>query len=153
DDRNGDSQIANRKSQIANVDETQWSMADRWIVSRFNRTVDEANQALAAYRFDLYAKSCYDFFWRDLCDWYIEAIKPDLKDPNRAPTVAHVLAATLDGALRLMHPIIPFITETIWWKLNETRPHRGLPGRLDCGDAPSKRLIKAPWPTVGDFSQ
>jgi valyl-tRNA synthetase len=75
-----------------------------------------------------------------------------------------------------MHPIIPFITETIWWKLNEVRPHRGLPGRIDCSGSPSpagaassaastqhsglstqhspsKRLIKAAWPTVGDFSQ
>ena len=121
------------------------AFADRWIVSRFNRAVEEANAALAAYRFDQYAKACYDFFWRDFCDWYVEAIKPAMKDPARAGQTANVLAAVLDGALRLMHPMIPFITETIWWRLNEVRPQRGLPGRIEC--PPSKRLVLAGWPT------
>ena len=133
------------------VDENAWSLADRWIVTRFNRTLDEANAAIAAYRFDQYAHACYDFFWRDFCDWYVEASKPAMKDPARAVQTAHVLAAVLDGSLRLMHPMIPFITETIWWKLNDVRPSRGLPGRLEC--PPSKRLIHAQWPTVGDYSQ
>ena len=135
------------------VDEQRWSMADRWIVSRFNRTVEEASAALTSYRFDLYAKACYDFFWRDFCDWYVEATKPAMKDPARAGQTANVLAAVLDGALRLMHPVIPFITETIWWKLNEVRPgNRDLPGRLIAASG-SSRLVKAPWPAVGDFSQ
>lgn len=133
------------------VDEQTWAMADRWIVSRFNRTVEEANRALGAYRFDQYAKACYDFFWRDFCDWYLEAIKPAMKDPARAGQTAKVLAAVLDGCLRLMHPMIPFITETIWWRLNEVRPERGLPGRIEC--PASKLLIQAAWPKVGDFSQ
>ena len=127
-------------------DERKWSLADRWIVSRFNRTVEAANAALEAYRFDQYAKACYDFFWGDLCDWYVEAIKPALRDPQRAGQTATVLAAVLDGALRLMHPMIPFITEVLWWRLNEVRSVRGLPGRIEC--RPSKRLIKATWPTV-----
>ena len=50
-----------------------------------------------------------------------------------------------------MHPVIPFITETIWWQLNDARPQRGLPGRLEC--PPSPRLIKAKWPTVGRFAE
>src|SRR5258706_448553 len=134
------------------VDEMKWSLADRWIVSRFNRTVEESNAALKVYRFDVYAKACYDFFWRDFCDWYVEATKPAMKDPARAAQTANVLAAVLDGALRLMHPIIPFITETIWWKLNEVRPHRALTGRLE-GSPHSPRLIKAKWPSVGSFSE
>jgi valyl-tRNA synthetase len=145
--------ISNLESQTPEpVDEQKWSMADRWIVSRFNRTVEEANTALTNYRFDLYAKACYDFFWRDFCDWYVEAVKPAMKDPARAGQTANVVAAVLDGALRLMHPVIPFITETIWWKLNEVRPGaRTLPGRIEGSDSP--RLVKASWPTVGDFSQ
>ncbi len=67
------------------VDEMKWSLADRWVVSRFNRTVAEADAALKDYRFDVYAKACYDFFWRDLCDWYLEAIKPAMKDPAAPP--------------------------------------------------------------------
>ena len=133
------------------VDEMKWSLADRWIVSRFNRAVEEANAALKNYRFDTYAKACYDFFWRDFCDWYVEATKPAMKDPARAGQTANVLAAVLDGALRLMHPVIPFITETIWWKLCEVRPVRGLPGRIMGCTSP--RLILAAWPRVGDFSQ
>jgi valyl-tRNA synthetase len=121
---------------------SEGTIADRWIVSRFNRTVEEANAALAIYRFDQYAKTCYDFFWRDFCDWYVETIKPALKDPQRAGQTADILANVLDGALRLMHPMIPFITETIWWRLNTVRPQRGI-------DSPSKRLILAPWPTPG----
>ncbi|HEX4053515.1 MAG TPA: valine--tRNA ligase [Tepidisphaeraceae bacterium] len=128
------------------VDETKWSLADRWIVSRFNRTVGEADAALALYRFDQYAKACYDFVWDDFCAWHVEASKPTLKDPARAGQIANVLAAVLDGALRLMHPIIPFITETIWWRLNEVRPRRGLPGKIECPF--SKRLILAKWPSI-----
>ncbi|HLL88550.1 MAG TPA: class I tRNA ligase family protein, partial [Tepidisphaeraceae bacterium] len=127
------------------------SLADRWIVSRFNRTVQASDEALAIYRFDQYAKTCYDFFWNDLCAWYLEAIKPAMNDPKRAPQTANVLAAVLDGSLRLLHPIIPFITETVWWRLNDVRPQRGLPGRLGC--EPSKRLIHAAWPKVGPFAE
>jgi valyl-tRNA synthetase len=128
-------------------DERKWSLADKWIVSRFNRTLEAANAAIETYRFDQYAKTCYDFFWGDLCAWYVEAIKPALRDPDRAGQTATVLAAVLDGALRLMHPMIPFITEVLFWRLNEIRPSRGLPNRIDL--PPSPRLIKAAWPTVG----
>ncbi|MGD0767184.1 MAG: valine--tRNA ligase [Tepidisphaeraceae bacterium] len=129
------------------VDQSKWTLADRWIVSRFNRTVKEADAALAGYRFDQYAKICYDFFWNDFCDWYVEASKPALKAPATAGQTANVLAAVLDGALRLLHPMVPFITETIWWRLNEVRPQRGLPGKIEC--PPSKRLILAAWPAEG----
>jgi valyl-tRNA synthetase len=114
------------------------SLADLWIVSRFNRAVADSNAALAIYRFDQYAKACYDFFWRDFCDWYVEAAKPAMKDPARSAATADVLATVLDGALRLMHPMIPFITERIWWQLNEVRPANR-----------SKRLILANWPIAG----
>src|SRR4029077_8152941 len=107
--------------------------------------------ALRDYRFDQYAKACYDFFWGDLCDWYLEEIKPAMEDAKRAPETANVLATVLDGSMRLMHPMIPFITEVLWWRLNEVRPQRGLPGRIEC--APSPRLIKAAWPKVGSFAE
>jgi valyl-tRNA synthetase len=140
-------------------DETKWSLADRWIVSRFNRTVAEVNAAIADYRFDQIARACYDFFWRDFCDWYVEAVKPAMRDPKRAGQTANVLAAVLDGSLRLLHPVIPFITELVYQRLNEVRPTRGLPGRLECPSLnPEPQtlnplLIKAPWPTIGSFSE
>jgi valyl-tRNA synthetase len=128
------------------TDQSKWSLADRWIISRFARTLEAANTAIATYRFDQYAKACYDFFWGDFCDWYVEAIKPALKDPSRAGQTANVLAAMIDGALRLMHPMIPFITEVLFWRLNELRPERSLDGsvKLPAG----QRLIKAAWPTA-----
>jgi valyl-tRNA synthetase len=70
-----------------------------------------------------------------------------MKDPKRAGATSNVLASVIDGALRLLHPMIPFITETIWWKLNDVRPLRGVADRLAC--PPSKRLIKAAWPKAG----
>jgi valyl-tRNA synthetase len=140
-----------KKSDQKSKTKNQKSLADQWIISRFNQTVKETEAALSVYRFDQYAKACYDFFWRDFCDWYVEASKPAMKDPNRAGATAEVLAAVLDGALRLMHPVIPFITETIWWRLNEVRPQRGIPGMLEC--PPSERLIKAAWPKVGPIDE
>ncbi len=59
--------------------------------------MEEANAALAIYRFDQYAKTCYDFFWRDFCDWYVEAIKPAMKDPKRAAQMADTLTTVLDA--------------------------------------------------------
>ncbi|HEV8378233.1 MAG TPA: valine--tRNA ligase [Tepidisphaeraceae bacterium] len=130
------------------VDEKSWTIHDRWILSRLMRTIQEADAALAAYRFDLYAKACYDFFWRDLCDWYIEAIKPELKDGQRQAQVANILTTTLDQSLRLLHPIIPFITETIWQNLNTIRASRALKGRIEA--PPSDLLINAKWPEFND---
>jgi len=145
--------IANvAKTKPEPVDETKWSMADRWIVSRFNRTAAEVEEMFRAYRFDQYAKACYDFFWNDFCGWYVEASKPALRDPKRAGQTANILAAVLDGSLRLLHPVMPFITETIWWRLNDARPgDRSNPGRIEA--PPSERLIKAKWPTVGSFAE
>ena len=60
------------------------TLADRWIISRFNRTVAEADDRSEHYRFDQYAKACYDFFWRDFCDWYVEADQARVKDPQPA---------------------------------------------------------------------
>ena len=131
------------------AEESQWTIPDRWVLSRLMRTIKECDDALAAYRFDQYAKTAYDFFWRDLCDWYIEAIKPDLKETSpRRGQAANVLAAALDHSLRLLHPIIPFITETIWWKFNEIRPDRSLGTVIAAGGSP--RLIRAQWPQYND---
>ncbi len=130
------------------VDESKWSLVDRWILSRLAHTVHDADDALKSYRFDAYGKACYDFFWRDLCDWYIEAIKPALRDPTRAGQISNILTACLDAALRLMHPMIPFITEIIWAKLHEARPNRELPNRLAAANSPT--IIRAAWPTMDD---
>ena len=139
--------LANLESIPATQPAGALSLADKWILSRLARTVAEANDALANYRFDQYARACYAFFWNDFCDWYVEVTKPALKDPSRAGTTAAVLAAVLDQSLRLMHPMIPFITETIWWRLNEVRPRRSLTDLVDAPPAPM--LVQAAWPAAG----
>jgi valyl-tRNA synthetase len=103
------------------------TLADRWILSRFNRVAGEVNEALETYRFHEAANRIYDFFWGEFCDWYIELIKPRLMveaDPDgRASRAACANLVTLfEAALRLLHPIMPFITEEIWQTIYENRP-------------------------------
>jgi valyl-tRNA synthetase len=133
------------EGDISSLPDVSSSLSDRWILSRLGRTILEVDEALSGYRFDQYAKTCYDFFWRDYCDWYIEATKPAMKDASRREGTAAVLAAALDAALRLMHPMIPFITEKVYWNLCEVMPEgRGIPGKLMGCTSP--RLIVAAWP-------
>jgi valyl-tRNA synthetase len=136
--------MAQIESAPAPVAGGETPLVEKWILSRLAATLGDIELALATYRFDLYAKAVYDFFWRDICDWYVEALKPVMKDPARAGNAAATLAAVLDAALRLLHPITPFITEAIWEKLNSVQPDRSIPGlRLP----PSAKLVKAAWPT------
>jgi valyl-tRNA synthetase len=98
--------------------------ADRFILSRLASTAAEVSASLEAYRFSEAAQATYAFFWNELCDWYIELVKPRLAgDDLVAKTAAEsVLVYTLDNALRLLHPFMPFITEEIWQKLPIDRP-------------------------------
>ncbi|HEX8340053.1 MAG TPA: valine--tRNA ligase [Tepidisphaeraceae bacterium] len=122
------------------------SLADRWILSKLSRAIADADAAIDGYRFDQYAKTLYDFFWRDLCDWYLEAAKPQMKDAAQRSVTARVLATLLDASMRLLHPAVPFVTEKIWWELNRVCPQRGVPGWIEC--PPSQRAIKAQWPAA-----
>jgi valyl-tRNA synthetase len=103
------------------------TLEDRWILSRFNRVTAEVNDALATYRFHEAANRIYDFFWGEFCDWYLELIKPRLnfeegEDTTRARRTCGNLVNLFDAALRLLHPVMPFITEEIWQTLYEGRP-------------------------------
>ena len=120
------------------------ALVDRWILSRLTRTIDATNAALEGYAFNVYAQTLYDFFWRDLCDWYLEAIKPIVREPGEAGERARaILAACLDASLRLLHPVVPFITEKMWENLAAIRPQRSIPGV----DLPASALcIHAAWP-------
>src|SRR5581483_10853173 len=99
---------------------------ERWILSRLNRTTDEVNKFLSAFRFDEASKSLYHFFWLEFCDWYVEMIKPVLfgKHGTEADqqNAKRVLLEVLDRSLRLLHPFMPFITEEIWQKLGGVEP-------------------------------
>ena len=100
------------------------ALEDRWILSRFHRTAREVNEALAAYRFDEAAHRVYTFFWGDFCDWYIELSKLRLnaEEPEVAQAALAVLTTLFDGALRLLSPFMPFITDELWHALYGGKP-------------------------------
>jgi len=106
------------------IDLRQTNLPNRWILSRFNETVKEVTEALEEYRFNEAAQAIYHFIWHEFCDWFLELIKPVLygkDEPQERPVTQYVLLRVLDGALRLLHPFMPFITEEIWQRL----PHEG----------------------------
>ena len=100
------------------------ALEDRWILSRFHRTAREVNEALAAYRFDEAAHRVYTFFWGDFCDWYIELSKLRLnaEEPEVVQAALAVLTTVFDGALRMLSPFMPFITEELWHALYGDKP-------------------------------
>lgn len=99
----------------------QYSIIDRWIISRWQETKKALHQHLEQYRFDLAAQALYDFTWHEYCDWYLELSKPTLTSGNYSEEIVrgtrHTLVNILEEMLRALHPIIPFITEEIWQKV------------------------------------
>jgi len=97
------------------------SIADRWIISRFNQTSAQVAEGMENYRFDLVSQALHEFIWNEYCDWYVELSKPVLWDeeanPKTAQTTRLVLLSTLEKSLRLLHPFMPYITEEIWQKV------------------------------------
>ncbi|HFC7743273.1 TPA: valine--tRNA ligase [Neisseria meningitidis] len=93
-----------------------YSFPDMWIVDRLNQTIEQVTQAYETYRFDLAAETLYSFVWNDYCDWYLELAKVQLQTgcASRQRATRHTLLRVLEAALRLLHPIIPFITEELW---------------------------------------
>jgi valyl-tRNA synthetase len=108
-------------------------LADRWIIDRCDQAVREATSAYQRFRLNDAAAAAYHFLWSDLADWYLEQVKPRLYGDQPGGDVARaVVAATFDVALRLLHPIMPFITETLW---------KRFPGR-----PAEASLVRTPWP-------
>jgi len=108
----------------ANGGEMELSLADRWIIGQFEQTVKTVHEAFDTYRFDLASQALYEFTWNQFCDWYLELTKPVLFPKNEQQGneaqqrgTRHTLVNVLEALLRLMHPIMPFITETIWQRV------------------------------------
>ncbi|CNI63428.1 valyl-tRNA synthetase [Yersinia intermedia] len=95
------------------------SLADRWILAEFNQTIKAYREAMDTYRFDLAAGILYEFSWNQFCDWYLELTKPVMNSGSDAELrgTRHTLIEVLEALLRLAHPIIPYITETIWQRV------------------------------------
>ncbi len=113
------------------------ALADRWIIARCDATVRAATEAYEKFRLNDAASAVYHFLWSDLADWYIEQAKPRLYGSQPGGDVARAVAAqTFDVALRLLHPVMPFVTETLW---------KRLPGRME-----TDSISVAPWPVPDD---
>jgi valyl-tRNA synthetase len=100
------------------------TLEDWWSLSRFNSVAQSVNESLEAYRFDQAASAIYDFFWGDFCDWYIELIKPRLAPEcaENARIACANLVRLFEASLRLLHPVMPFITDEIWHAIYEGNP-------------------------------
>ena len=123
---------------VEGISPASLTRADRWILSRLDTAVRECDAALAALRLNEYAETARRFVWNELADWYVETVKGRLDTPGDDCDVARaVLVHTFDYALRLLHPIVPFITEALWQRL----PVRAEEAALLC---------IAPWPVAGE---
>ncbi|WP_024296979.1 valine--tRNA ligase [Methylomicrobium lacus] len=114
------------------------TQVDRWILARLNQVTESTRQAIDNYRFDLAAQAIYEFIWNEFCDWYLELAKISLQadDPALQRGTRQTLVTVLETALRLAHPIIPFITEEIWQR---AAPLAGIQGET---------IMRQPYPAV-----
>ncbi|WP_447591814.1 valine--tRNA ligase [Stenotrophomonas rhizophila] len=116
--------------------------AERWILARLAAVSAEAQTHYANYRFDLLAQCLYEFAWNEFCDWFLELTKPALNGDNAddAASTRHTLLYVLEALLRLLHPLIPFVTEQLW---------RQVAPRLGLGE---DTLSLRPYPTAEEFA-
>jgi valyl-tRNA synthetase len=119
-------------------------MEDRWILSRLSTVSEELTTYLGRYQFDAATRSLRDFVWNEFCDWYLEMIKPRLRDETQKPAAQRMLVGVMDTILRMLQPFTPFVTEELWQRLNEIAPKRGL---LQPEPAAESVMI-ASWPEL-----
>jgi valyl-tRNA synthetase len=122
-------------------DEGDSSLVDKWIISRLHKTLHAIEDAIADYQFNAYADAVYHFVYDDFCGWYVEAIKPTIKT-NAAQQ--QVLRTVLNATLRLLHPIMPFVTETLWQPVAAC----GFAGIEGIKLPHHEVLAQAPWPDI-----
>jgi valyl-tRNA synthetase len=124
------------------VAEEELLVEDRWILSRLSTVTRQVTEALGGYRFADAARVLYDFSWDEFCSFYVEMVKSRLRDESARPVAQRVLAHTLDTLLRLLHPMVPFVTEEVWQLLGKVAPQRGLKEIA----TPAESVMIAPWP-------
>jgi valyl-tRNA synthetase len=126
-------EASNDDGAIALPPEAGWTLADRWLLSRHEACLDRVDEALDTYRFADAAQVLHRFFWSELCDWGLEAAKPRLYEGSEGErgTAYSILAWVLERSLRMLHPIMPFVTEEVWQRF--------------AGGGPESIMV-APWP-------
>ncbi|MFN9593650.1 MAG: valine--tRNA ligase [Pirellulaceae bacterium] len=123
------------------VDRATLPLEDRWILSRLSTIIARVSDHLRHFRYADASRELYQFAWDDYCSFYLEIAKPRLQDPAAKPVVQSVLAYTLDALLRLLHPIIPFVTESIWQQWRQVGPRD------------DRRFAGKPWLMLRDWPQ
>ncbi len=106
----------NNNKEFINISCNDLNFIDKWIITLINRLISEIDFGYKTYRFDLVAQKLYEFVWNEYCDWYLELAKVNISSDSNKISTINTLLKTLDGILKLLHPIIPFITEEIWQK-------------------------------------
>lgn len=138
------------------VTDDDLQLEDRWILSRLSTVANQMDEFLGRYQFDAATRAIRDFTWNEFCDWYLEMIKPRLRDSSLRSTAQRVLLAVLDSLVRLLQPFTPFICEDLWHRLNEISLERSLPVAAS-GESSGTKLspqsvadscINASWPTI-----
>ena len=127
----------------AHEDSTILSLANRWVRSRLGAAIGTVDRSFAEYRFDFAAATLYEFAWHEFCDWYLEMVKPVLRnssDPRAQRCARGNLLAVLEALLRTLHPLMPFITEEIWLRVAPLAGARG------------DTIMLAPWPQAEHFA-
>jgi len=114
---------------------------DRWIVGRLVQTIETVDRSVEGYHFAALTETVYDFLWRDVCDWYLESIKPTVRDHAGQQ---QVLRTVLDAGLRLLHPLCPFVTEVLWTPVQGA----GRAGLVGLSLDPGPMLATAAWPVA-----
>jgi valyl-tRNA synthetase len=134
----------------ARVAEGELMVEDRWILSRLATVTQQVTDALAAYQYADAARFLYEFAWDEFCSFYVEMVKGRLQQADTRATAQRVLAHTLDALLRLLHPMMPFLTEEVWHLLGQVAPQRGLsePGRVGPEEPQmaAESVMIAAWP-------
>jgi valyl-tRNA synthetase len=135
--------------EAAEVADDQLAVEDRWLLSRLSTVTQQVTASLESYHFADAARALYDFAWDDFCSLYVEISKPRMQDELTRPIVQRVLAHALDTLLRLLHPMVPYITEEVWQLLGQVAPQRGL---RDIETAAESIMI-ATWPVADQARQ
>lgn len=129
--------------------ESDLQMEDRWILSRLSAVTAELNTCLGRYQLDAATRAIREFTWNEFCDWYLEMIKPRLRDEALKPVAQRVLVSVLDTLLRLLQPFTPFICEELWQRLKGLAPERGLGDPIQAAES----VMVAQWPELPESMQ